>query len=193
MDACLQSLGSTGLLGLEMRFFLSVLLLSTGFSRRGFTSRNACLTLVLPSFATSVTSTGASACTASRIPRVQNASKLTTCASTTPASSFVGPRGNGAALELAANPVDTGEIAQLEAKVADNGDDHQARIDLAVALNAADRREEALDQLIESIRRDREWNEEAARKQLLQMFEAWGFGDPMSVAGRRRLSSILFS
>ena len=98
-----------------------------------------------------------------------------------------------AALELAETPADQGEIAALEAQVASNADDHQARIDLAVALNAAGRREEALDQLIESIGRDREWNEEAARKQLLQLFEAWGLSDPLSVAGRRRLSSLLFS
>jgi putative thioredoxin len=98
-----------------------------------------------------------------------------------------------AALELAATPVDTGEIGALEAQVAGNAGDHQARIDLAVALNATGRREEALDQLIESIRRDRDWNEQAARTQLLKLFEAWGFNDPLSIAGRRRLSSILFS
>jgi putative thioredoxin len=98
-----------------------------------------------------------------------------------------------AALELAATPVDDEDVTRLEAVLAANPDDHQARLDIAVALNAADRREEALDQLIEAIRRDREWNEEAARKQLLQMFEAWGLSDPMSVAGRRRLSTILFS
>jgi putative thioredoxin len=98
-----------------------------------------------------------------------------------------------AALELASTPVDTGEIGALEAQVAGNAGDHQARIDLAVALNAAGRREEALDQLIESIRRDRDWNEQAARTQLLKLFEAWGFNDPLSIAGRRRLSSILFS
>ena len=98
-----------------------------------------------------------------------------------------------AALELAATPADSEEITALSAKVAADGKDHQARIDLAVALNAASRSEEAMDQLFASIRLDRAWNEEAARKQLLQFFEAWGFADERAVAGRRELSSILFS
>ena len=71
--------------------------------------------------------------------------------------------------------------------------DHQARFDLAVALNAAGRREEAVDHLLEIVRRDRNWNEDGARKQLVQFFEAWGPTDEATVAGRRRLSSILFS
>ena len=84
-------------------------------------------------------------------------------------------------------------LAPLEARVSANPGDHRARIDYAVALNAAGRREAALDQLIESIRRDREWEDGAARRQLLTLFEAWGMSDPMTVAGRRQLSSLLFS
>ena len=65
--------------------------------------------------------------------------------------------------------------------------------DLAVALNAHNRRQEALDHLIEIVRRDRKWNDDGARKQLVQFFEAWGPTDDHTVAGRRRLSSILFA
>ena len=98
-----------------------------------------------------------------------------------------------AALELAETPVDQGESAQLAAAVEQNPGDHQSRFDLAVALNAEGRREEALDHLIHIVKTDREWNDDAARLKLLQFFEAWGFTDPMSVAGRRKLSAILFS
>ena len=98
-----------------------------------------------------------------------------------------------AALELAETPTAQGESAELEAAVEQNPDDHQSRLDLAVALNAEGRREEALDHLIHIIKTDREWNDDAARLKLLQFFEAWGFADPMSVAGRRKLSAILFS
>ena len=63
---------------------------------------------------------------------------------------------------------------------------------LAVALSANDQRDAAVDTLIEAIRRDRAWNEEAARKQLLKLFDAWGFDDPASKAGRRKLSAVLF-
>ena len=71
-------------------------------------------------------------------------------------------------------------------------DDHEARIDLAAALNAAGERAQAADALLEAIRRDRAWNDEAARKQLLKFFEAWGFDDPATLAARRKLSSLLF-
>ncbi len=98
-----------------------------------------------------------------------------------------------AALEVAATPVDTEEIAALSAKIQSDEKDHQSRIDLAVALNAAGRSEEAMEHLLISIRQDRSWNEEAARRQLLQFFEAWGHADERTVAGRRQLSSILFS
>jgi putative thioredoxin len=83
-------------------------------------------------------------------------------------------------------------LAEFEGRLAADPDDHAARIDLAIALNAADNREGAVDALIEAIRRDRAWNEEAARKQLLKFFEAWGFDDPASKAGRRKLAGLLF-
>ncbi len=83
-------------------------------------------------------------------------------------------------------------LSQFEARLAANADDHEARIELAVALNAAGNRDGAVDALIEAIRRDRAWNEEAARKQLLKFFEAWGFEDPATKAGRRKLSTLLF-
>ena len=98
-----------------------------------------------------------------------------------------------AALELAQTPSDDGEIARLTGAVDSNPADHQSRLDLAVALNAAGRREEALDHLIHIIGKDRNWNDEAARTQLLQFFEAWGMADELTVAGRRKLSTILFS
>ena len=83
-------------------------------------------------------------------------------------------------------------LSQFEERIAANADDHEARIELAVALNAAGNREGAVDALIEAIRRDRTWNEEAARKQLLKFFEAWGFMDPVSQKARRALSAMLF-
>ncbi|MFZ5676363.1 MAG: thioredoxin [Pseudomonadota bacterium] len=98
-----------------------------------------------------------------------------------------------AALELAATPVDHGEIANLTRAVEANADDHQSRLDLAVALNAAGNKQEALDHLLHIVRRKRDWNEEAARKQLVKFFEAWGPKDEFTLQGRRKLSSILFS
>ena len=98
-----------------------------------------------------------------------------------------------AALEVAEQAKSVGPIAELERKVADAPLDHQARFDLAVALNAKGRRTEALDQLIEIVRRDRKWNDDGARKQLVQFFDAWGPADEATVAGRKRLSSILFA
>jgi len=86
-----------------------------------------------------------------------------------------------------------GETAALEARIAGDPDDHEARIDLAGALMAAGNRDGAADQLLESIIRDREWNEGAARKRLLQILEAVGLEDPWAGAQRRRLSAILFS
>jgi putative thioredoxin len=98
-----------------------------------------------------------------------------------------------AALEVAEQATHLGPVAELEQKVAANPLDHQARFDLAIALNGNGRRQEALDQLMEIVRRDRKWNDDAARKQLVQFFEAWGPTDEHTVAGRRRLSSILFA
>jgi putative thioredoxin len=101
--------------------------------------------------------------------------------------------GARAAIELAEQANSLGDTAELERKVEANPLDHQARFDLAVALNARGQREEAADQLLEIIRRDRNWNEDGARKQLVQFFEAWGPMDEMTLAGRRKLSSILFA
>jgi putative thioredoxin len=98
-----------------------------------------------------------------------------------------------AALELAELAKSVGPIAELEGKVAANPLDHQARFDLAVALNSKGRRLEAVDHLIEIVKRDRKWNDDGARKQLVQFFEAWGPTDEATVAGRKRLSSILFA
>jgi putative thioredoxin len=99
-----------------------------------------------------------------------------------------------AALELAETGAkEAGRVGELKAQVERDPTDHQARYDLAAALFATGERERAIDELLELIRRDRAWNEEAARKQLLKFFEAIGLTDPLSVAGRRRLSAILFS
>ena len=98
-----------------------------------------------------------------------------------------------AALELAEQAKSVGPLAELEQKVAANPLDHQARFDFAVALNSKNRRQEAVDHLIEIVRRDRKWNDDAARKQLVQFFEAWGPADEATIAGRKRLSSILFA
>jgi putative thioredoxin len=97
-----------------------------------------------------------------------------------------------AALEVAEQAKSLGPLAELEAKVLANPLDHQARFDLAIALNANGRREEAAQQLLEIVKRDRKWNDDGARKQLVQFFEAWGFTDPAAVEGRKKLSSILF-
>ena len=97
-----------------------------------------------------------------------------------------------AAIELQRQAGNAGDATELAAKVAANPADHQARIDYAMALAAAGSKDDAVAQLIEAIRRDRMWNEEAARKQLVKFFEAWGFKDPAAVEGRKRLSSVLF-
>ena len=97
------------------------------------------------------------------------------------------------ALELAEQAQKSGPIDVLKAKVAANPTDHAARLDFANALYAAGRNEEAIEELLELIRRDRKWNEEAARKQLLKLFEALGNTNPLVSAGRRRLSSLLFA
>jgi putative thioredoxin len=98
-----------------------------------------------------------------------------------------------AALELAEQAKALGPITELEQKVAANPLDHQARFDLALALNGKGRRTDALDHLLEIVRRDRKWNDDGARKQLVQLFDAWGPTDEATIEGRRRLSSILFA
>ena len=82
--------------------------------------------------------------------------------------------------------------APLEARLAADPNDHQARYDLALALDAAGDREGAVNALLELIRRDRKWNEDAARKHLLTLFEAMGPADPRTMEARRKLSAILF-
>ena len=83
--------------------------------------------------------------------------------------------------------------AGLEARLAADPKDFEARYELATALNAGGDREAAAEALLEIIRSNRSWNEDAARLQLLKFFEAWGFDDPVTMAARRKLSSILFS
>ena len=101
--------------------------------------------------------------------------------------------GARAAIELAEQAASLGDTCEFERRLEANPLDHQARFDLALALNARGRREEAIDALIDIVRRERTWNDEAARKQLVQFFEAWGPTDDMTVLGRRRLSSVLFA
>ncbi|MDH3474646.1 MAG: thioredoxin [Rhodospirillales bacterium] len=98
-----------------------------------------------------------------------------------------------ASLELAEAGAGAGDIAELMERVAQHGDNHQARFDLAMALYALGKRESAADELLEIVRRDRTWDDDGARKQLLRFFEAWGPTDPATLEARRRLSSLLFS
>jgi putative thioredoxin len=99
-----------------------------------------------------------------------------------------------AALELAEQGEKAkGALGELEARLKQDANDHEARLELAVALFAADERERAIDELLDLVRRAREWNEQAARKQLVKFFEAMGHADPLTVATRKRLSSILFA
>ena len=99
-----------------------------------------------------------------------------------------------AALDMAEQAASVGDdLAALERQVAADPADHQARFDLALALAAAGRREEAADRLLEIVKRARSWNEDGARKQLLQFFEAWGPMDEATVSARRKLSAALFS
>jgi putative thioredoxin len=98
-----------------------------------------------------------------------------------------------AAIDLAEQAQSVGPVTELEQKVAANPLDHQVRFDLATALNAAGKRGEATEQLLAIVRRDRKWNDDGARKQLVQFFEAWGGADEATVEGRKKLSTILFS
>jgi putative thioredoxin len=97
-----------------------------------------------------------------------------------------------AALHLAEQAASVGDFAPLQKALSANPNDHQARFDLAVALNAKGERDKAADELLDIIKRDRTWNDGAARKQLLQFFEAWGLMDKTTVAARRKLSAIWF-
>ncbi|WP_221792209.1 tetratricopeptide repeat protein [Aquisediminimonas sediminicola] len=97
-----------------------------------------------------------------------------------------------ASLALARNAVPVQDMSGLEARLAANGDDHEARFELAGGYLAAGNRDAAADALLEIIKRDRAWNEGAARTQLLQLFESVGLEDPWVAAQRRRLSAVLF-
>jgi putative thioredoxin len=98
-----------------------------------------------------------------------------------------------AALELALNPVDTSQLATLSRHLEQNPEDFEKRMEYAIALNGAGERREATEQLLHIFRKQRDWNDDAARKQLVQFFEAWGPKDEATLAGRRRLSSLMFS
>jgi putative thioredoxin len=98
-----------------------------------------------------------------------------------------------AELKLREQAANLGDADALKARLAANPNDHQARYDLALALDAKADREAAIETLLELVRRERKWNDEAARKHLVTLFEAMGPADPRTVAARRKLSSILFS
>jgi putative thioredoxin len=98
-----------------------------------------------------------------------------------------------AALELARKAPSAGDIEALRAKLAGDPSDAQARFDLALALNAKGDRSGALDELLALVAKNRSWNDDAARKQLVQLFDAWGASDPATITGRQRLSSLLFA
>ena len=98
-----------------------------------------------------------------------------------------------AQLELAKQAADAGPVGDLSAAVEANPDDHQARFDLALALHAAGRVDEAVDQLLELFRRDRDWNDGAAKAQLFTIFDALKPNDPVVLNGRRKLSSLIFA
>jgi putative thioredoxin len=86
-----------------------------------------------------------------------------------------------------------GSTGKLRVRVEQNPDDHEARFELATALFGAGQRDEAIEALLTLFKRDREWNEQAARKQLVKFFEAMGPTDPLTLSARRRLSSLMFS
>ena len=98
-----------------------------------------------------------------------------------------------AALDLANQSAAVGDLSGLEAAITANPSDHQARFDLAVGLFGAGRREDSIDHLVEIMKMDRAWNEEAARKQLIKFFDAMSPTDDATIAGRRKMSAVLFS
>lgn len=98
-----------------------------------------------------------------------------------------------AELKLLGEAADLGATGELIRALDANPDDHQARFDLAIALNAEGKRAEAAEELVSLMRRDRAWNDDGARKKLLDFFEAWGAKDPATLRGRRLLSALLFS
>jgi putative thioredoxin len=99
-----------------------------------------------------------------------------------------------AALDLAEHAKTAmGSAGKLRARLAQNPDDHDARLELATALFGSGEREAAIDELLTLFKRDREWNEQAARKQLVKFFEVMGATDPLTLRARRRLSALMFS
>ena len=98
-----------------------------------------------------------------------------------------------ASVELARKASSAGDVETLRAKTEANPNDTQSRFDLALALNARGDRKGALEELLTIMRKDRTFNDDAARKQLLQLFDAWGGSDPITISGRQRLSSLLFA
>ena len=98
-----------------------------------------------------------------------------------------------AALDLAKKAGTKSDVKGLEQAVTANPKDWDSRFKLAIALNARGQRREAMDHLIEIVRKDRAWNDDAARKQLVEIFDAWGPKDPLTLEGRQRLSSLLFA
>ena len=97
------------------------------------------------------------------------------------------------AIELAEQAKALGPTADLARRLAADPDDHAARYDLALACYAQNQREKAIDELMELFRRDRKWHDEAARKQLVKLFEVMGPSDPLTMAARKRLSSLMFA
>ena len=98
-----------------------------------------------------------------------------------------------AALDVAEQASGLGDLAELKARVEADADDHQASLDYALGLNGQGKREEAAEILLASMKRDRTWNDAAAKKQLIQFFEVWGLMDPVTLGARRKLSTLLFS
>ncbi len=98
-----------------------------------------------------------------------------------------------AALDLANQSAALGDLSGLEAAITANPSDHQARFDLAIGMFGAGRREDAIDHLVEIMKMDRSWNEEAARIQLIKFFDAMSPTDDATIAGRRKMSAVLFS
>ncbi len=97
-----------------------------------------------------------------------------------------------AQMELAANAADAGELDALKARLARDENDHQARFDLATGLAASGDTEEAINQLLDLFKRDREWNDGAAKAQLFKIFDSLGPMDELAKTGRRKLSSMIF-
>jgi putative thioredoxin len=97
------------------------------------------------------------------------------------------------ALQLAEEGQGAGDASEFRARVQRDANDHEARFELAGALFAGGRAEEAIEELLEIVKRKRDWNDDAARKQLVKIFEALGFSHPAAIAGRKRLSSLLFA